>query len=288
MKNDSGMRRIQVDGRFACCTLTAVLVFAVTTIWGQSPAPVAPSTIAANAPLTYDVVSIKQNNSGSMGNQYRTDVNSLRAWNMPLKMLLANAYGVNRMNLIFGLPGWADAARFDIDAKVTDPDKGTLDKLTDKQKRAMLQAILEDRFLARVHWETREMPIYELVIAKGGPKFKDTSPESAEGKALTSQRLGKESMSINNREMSAYGVRMGALSGYLSQELQRTVVDRTGLTGNYDFTLKWAPEDPAAENLGDKPTMMTALQEQLGLKLQPGRGPVETLVIDHAEMPTEN
>jgi len=256
----------------------------------QSPAP-ATTNEGANAIETlpaYDVVSIKPNNFGSDRSTMGNYGDMYRATKVTLKILMAYAYKVGRADLIFGLPGWADSSRFDLNVKVSDPDKRALDKLTREQRQAMLRAVLEDRFHLKVHWETKDMPVYELVVAKGGPKFKDTSPESAEGKALTSQRLGKESMSINNREMAAYGVRMGALSGYLSQELHRTVVDKTGLTGNYDFTLKWAPEDPAAESSGDKPTMVTALQEQLGLKLQPARGPVETLVVDHVEMPTEN
>jgi uncharacterized protein (TIGR03435 family) len=88
--------------------------------------------------------------------------------------------------------------------------------------------------------------------------------------------------------MNAYGIMMASLAVTIAEQVQRNVVDKTGLTGRYDFTLKWASQDPGADDPGDAPPMSTALQEQLGLKLQPAREPVETLVVDNAEMPIEN
>jgi uncharacterized protein (TIGR03435 family) len=168
----------------------------------------------------------------------------------------------------------------------------------------MLQALLAERLNLQVHRETKELPIYALVIAKNGPKFQegklgDTYPNGFKG--LNGAPVGAGMMRMGAGEWTGQGIPIANLVGSLSRRLGRTVVDKTGLTGKYDFTLRWTPDDnpvspkepggaPDAAALPDSsgPSIFTALQEQLGLKLESQKGPVETIVIDHVERPSQN
>jgi uncharacterized protein (TIGR03435 family) len=142
----------------------------------------------------------------------------------------------------------------------------------------MLQSLLADRFQLRVHYESRIQPIYELVLAKGGFKLKPLPADHERG-----------GMSGRPGEMILHGMSIADLARSLSMsnEAGRAVVDKTGLTGNYEIDLKWTPDDQqGTPDAGS--TLFTALEEQLGLKLEPAKGPVDTLVIDHVEKPSEN
>ncbi len=229
---------------------------------------------AAKVPV-YDVVSVKLNKTGSGQTDIDSDDGNFRASNVSLKNMLINAYDLKEGQLI-GLPSWGTSARFDIQAKVLDPDKELFKKLTLEQYREMQQPILTERFQLKSHAETKVLPVYELVVAKGGPKFKPTTAAD-----------DHSSMSQHNRDLTATGIPMTALATALSSELQRVVVDKTGLIAHYDFTLKWSRDDAPPEDSAP-PTLITALQEQLGLKLVPSKAPVPTFVIDHVEMPSEN
>jgi len=275
---------------------------------GLSQTSVAPNekTLAAAtvdvAVPAFDVVSIKPNQSGSGSVSMNTNNDSFSATNVSLKRLLERAYNIKE-DLISGEPGWVNSARFDIKAKVVDPNIDELKKLSPEQRRSMLQPVLAERFQLKVHKETRTLPVYEMVTLKGGPKFTEAAPDdkAVEG-SKGSGGVGRGSMSVRNTELTAHAVALASLTDVLSQQLHRTVLDKTGLTGKYDLNLKWAPDDhsspmfkgpedsqradTAADSSG--PSIFTALQEQLGLKLQSTKGPVETLVIDHVEMPSEN
>jgi uncharacterized protein (TIGR03435 family) len=189
---------------------------------------------------------------------------------------------------ILGAPGWADTKRFDIEA-AADPSidaqlKGLNSDAGRKVKEAMVRALLADRFKLVTHTETRELPIYTLVVDKRGAKLgaiKDSG---------TSIGLGRghiETQSSNS---------VASLAEQLSKVVGRDVVDKTGITGRYDLKLDWTPDDSAA--LGSNgsaaapsesgPSLFTALEEQLGLKLEPAKGPVQVLVIDHVETPSAN
>jgi uncharacterized protein (TIGR03435 family) len=138
----------------------------------------------------------------------------------------------------------------------------------------MVQTLLADRFQLKFHRETRELPIYALVVAKNGAKLH----------AVSAAGLG---VGMGKGRFNGRGADMPTLASVLSNELGRLVFDRTGLSGFYDFTLTFEPDDTrAADTAG--PSLFTALQEQLGLRLEPQKGPVETLVIDHAEKPSAN
>jgi uncharacterized protein (TIGR03435 family) len=226
------------------------------------------------------------------------------ASNVSLKMLVQSAYGI-REDLVSGAPGWADSARFDIDAKVAGSDVDALKKLSPEQRRLILQPLLAERFKLQSHVETKQLPVYELVLAKGGSKLKEAAPGDDYAKGIKGPdgvaRGGM--MRVGRGQLTAQAVPMTSLANMLSQQLRRTVIDKTGLTGKYDLELNWAPDqgsdpmfkgpdgsqqraDAAPDSSG--PSIFTALQEQLGLRLQSAKGPVETLVIDHVEMPSEN
>jgi uncharacterized protein (TIGR03435 family) len=240
---------------------------------------------SAPALPVYDVAVIKLNDGLSRDNSANMDEATFRAKNVSLKHLLVNAYGI-REGLMFGLPGWASSSKFDITAKVTDPDLNALSSLSREQRQAMLAALLVDRFHLKIHTEIKELPVYELVIAKDGPKLKTSAVPPPD--ADNPDRLGLGHFNVQNTEITATGVKLSDLAGNLSFPLDRTVIDKTGLTGRYDFRLQWTADDVPSGATDAPPNLFTAIQEQLGLKLQAAKGPVETLVVDHVEKPTDN
>ena len=212
----------------------------------------------------------------------------------PLGVLIAQAYGLppgsdgRGDGRIVGGPDWMtqDDEQYDIQAKIDDQEYAAIQKMTAEQQRErvnlMKQSLLADRFKLQVHFETRELPAYALVVAKGGPKL--TAAKEDESTKLSSTRQGQTT------EMSATGTTLAqfAESPLLSAGTgSRTVLDQTGLKGKYDFTLKWGANAGAAgQEPSDEPALFTAIQEQLGLQLVPTKGPVEVIVIDHIEKPT--
>ena len=191
---------------------------------------------------------------------------------------------------ILGAPGWAGTTMFNIEAKadssVDAQIKGLSSDAGRKTKEKMVQALLAERFKLVTHTETRELPIYDLVVAKGEPKLGTTQ---AQGTTVNHARDHIEVQSSNS---------VAILAEELSKEVGRDVVDKTGIEGRYDLKLKWAPDDGSAAQLVNNgaggapadsgPSILTALEEQLGLRLEPAKGPVQVLVIDHAEMPSSN
>jgi uncharacterized protein (TIGR03435 family) len=191
--------------------------------------------------------------------------------NATLRTLIRNAYGVLPFEMA-GEPKWSESDRFDIDAKNASGQQITQDAL-----KPLLQGLLADRFQFKAHWETRDEPVYELVVEEDSPKFK-AHVDASEGGMNTSRVPGKI-------VMRGTGVPMADLAGNLGFHLQRRVIDATHLPGRYDFLLHW---DPDATEDSTEPSLTAAMHEQLGLRLKPGRGQVQVLVIDRAEKPTEN
>jgi len=204
------------------------------------------------------------------------------------------AYGIPEPRILGG-PKWLTSERFDIEAKA---DSSTVDQLRTLgreqrklQTQAMFQQLLADRFKLTVHWETRELPVYALVVAKNGP-----------GRHESKESDGSSNTSTSSGQFTARGISMVemalTLTQELSRELGRVVIDKTGIAGRYDVTLKWTPDTGTAPvNSGTEgiasspdsgPSIFTAIQEQLGLKLESAKGPVQVLVIDHVEMPSSN
>jgi uncharacterized protein (TIGR03435 family) len=210
-----------------------------------------------------------------------------------LHWLIQTAYRIQETQLT-GEPEWAKTARYDINATVDPAVAQQMQNLNEKQRelvtQEMMQQLLADYFKVTVHQESVELPIYELVVGDGGAKLQATG-----NTAMTRMSLG---------EIDTKGAPMTILTNQLSQRLGRTVVDKTGLTGKYAFTLRWTPDadeiariraaapglrDPGLEKPASSgPPLMTAVEEQLGLKLQPMNTRVPVLVIDHAEQPAQN
>ena len=206
----------------------------------------------------------------------------------PVRNLVMNAFPVVMLDQIVGLPDWANSDYYDIEAKMDDETVAAEKKLTpDQQKEveySMKLAILTDRFQLKYHKETRELPIYNLVIAKGGVKIQPT-PKGKE----TGYSMGPGILSGN-------GISIDSLAESLSGDVRRMIVNKTGLDGEYNIDLNWQPDSMAASagsansSSADPPLadLFTALQEQAGLKLEPAKGPVDVYVIDHIEKPSEN
>lgn len=198
------------------------------------------------------------------------------ATNATAKMLITMAYRL-KDNQVSGLPAWADAEHFDISAEAGAGAVGRSDEV-----RAMLRALLVERFGLVFHKETREMPVYTLVVGKNGPKLK---PASAPRPAA--DRGAEQKTSGNRGELEAENLPITGLVDDLSTIVERMVIDKTGLTGSYDFTLRFTPRAGSSED-ADAPSIFTAVEEQLGLKLEPAQGPVEMFQVDKLEKPSGN
>lgn len=257
----------------------------------------APDTGTAKT-WSYDAVSIKPNKSGTNMVRAMMNAGSYQGTNVRLIDMISSTYNI-KVDLISGMPGWTDGARFDIAAKMTPEDAEAVGKLTREERtaasRAMMLAMLKERFHLQAHVETKELPVYDLVIAKGGLKLKEATPGDtyANGFKGMNGKGGAGMMRMQPGEVGAQGVGIDGVVNMLASAVHRTVIDKTGLKGKYDFTLEFAPDHdgpPGADNAAadDAPSIFAAVEEQLGLKLQPGKGPVDTLVIDHVEQPTEN
>jgi uncharacterized protein (TIGR03435 family) len=191
--------------------------------------------------------------------------------------LATDAYGV-QYNQVSGGPGWSSSDRFDVEAKA-----GGDVPLAWDRARPMLQTLLAQRFKLKVHRETREVPAFDLVVAKGGPKFKENTDPNVQHPGMA---MYVDSSGAHYKSTKAPVAR---LIPQLSLNLdRRPVVDKTGLTGGYDFTLDWVRDNSPAAVDSNLPTLVTALQEQLGLKLEPSKTTLDMVLIDSAEKPTEN
>ena len=247
--------------------------------WAQTPSAASNPNPAG---LDYDVAAIKINNTGSGSTHIDISGGILQMTNVPLGGMLENAFDIHG-DQILGLPHWAQVDRYDIAAKVVDMDPH--EHISGDQQRVMLQHLLDRRFRLQAHIEKRTLPLLDLVVAKGGIKF-DEWKKPAEG-----EKSNKGSMNSINYELTAIGVPMDRLTRFIATQTRTPVADKTGLKGIYSFHLKWQREEEGpASGLHDQalPTIYAALPEQLGLKLESGKGPVDVLVVDHIEQPSEN
>jgi uncharacterized protein (TIGR03435 family) len=208
--------------------------------------------------------------------------NRIKIINSTLKFCVQMAWNVKDFQ-VSGATGWMDAEHYNIEAVAAEP-------FQKDDYRIMLRALLADRFGLVVHTETREKPGYILVTAKNGPKL---SPPVEEPGIMFS------GTSSGDRTLKATGVTMEALAGALSLPLNAIVVDRTGIEGKYDLSLQWTPDSstmPRVSKSGDSlpldatagPSIFTALQEKLGLRLESQKVPVPVIVIEHANRPSAN
>jgi bla regulator protein BlaR1 len=244
------------------------------------------------------VISIRPNKSGGGPESAGVTTDSFVARNIPLRSLIWVAYDTQGQFHIPGIPAWANDERYDITGKVDDVDIAKLKDLSFDQRiqmtRAMTRQVLAKRFNLTEHTELRELPAYALVLAKGGSKMKEVEQDKKYPKGFGSGGTGqmKSWKGVGGGEIAGQGISMKVLAQILSTQSGRTVLDKTGLAGIYDFTLSWMPDDePAQADTASgppKPSLFIAVQEQLGLKLEPVKTSVETFVIDHVERPSAN
>ena len=221
--------------------------------------------IAAQVP-SFEVASVKPVNPPAGPHLVSLIINHgrLNIEAAELRQIVGLAYGIQRVRVVGG-PGWADSDQFDIAAKAESAD-ATRDEI-----RSMLQALLAERFKLVVHRETKEIPAYSLVLAKGGSKLKPAMPDRKSGLAHTTGPYGQ-------RQTVFEASSLRVLVNMLANTLGSPVVDRTGLDGLYDYTFEWP----------DAGSSLFASLDQLGLKLEARKVPVEVLVVDHAERPSAN
>jgi uncharacterized protein (TIGR03435 family) len=235
-------------------------------------------TDSALRKLTYDVVSIRPSNLEGMSINSSGD--RFVARGTTLWGILFNAYKLRPHDEVPGLPGWAKSERFDVEAGMDADTYAELQRMPvqeqSEEREMMLQALLADRFQLKGRYESRERPIYALVIAKSGSRLKESPSDKIPG-----------GISWGGGQIEVHGAPMERFAFCLSDTLDRAVVDKTGLTGRYDISLKWTPEELQGTSNAD-PSIFTAIQEQLGLKLESTRGTVQTFVVDHVERPSEN
>jgi uncharacterized protein (TIGR03435 family) len=269
--------------------------------------PVAIGILNAQSPATrlqFEVASVKLNTSGGNNALFGShSPGTFNADNYPLLGLIAGAYSVQPFQ-ITGAPNWIESAQYDIVAKPTvDPEKKPITRESmnkfQAETKLMLQSLLEERFQLRLHRETKELPVYALTIAKGGLKLHPGScteydPDNPPPRPAPGQKRPDYCGNLSvggggpTQKLDAFAITMTQFLGFLPNYTKRVVIDKTGSTGTFDahfvFTLDGAPAD--ADNLA--PSLYTALEEQLGMKLESTKGPVEILVIDHVEKPSEN
>lgn len=264
---------------------------------GQSAAPARPS---------FEVASVKPGEPDAHRIQLMIASDSISTKNTPLKMLIQYAYSLKSDDQLSGLPSSLGSRGFDVEAKEGEDQAAAMKNLPEDEReklvRLMLQSLLEDRFKLKVSRQTKVLPIYALVVAKGGIKM---TPAAVKPVALETEPANGSAPKGGRMTMSGRGqvtgeeVPISTLADLLSRQPEtggRVVVDKTGLTGSYSMALKWTPESSAPSTGGADapssdsaaPSFFTAIQEQLGLKLESQKAPVELLVVEHVEEPSAN
>lgn len=263
--------------------------------FAQSAQPTPPG----GAPLQWMAVSIHQMDPAHENNASANDQpNGISERGAPLASLISQAYNFGIMPMrddeIMGLPSWAKSARYDVDARVAPEDVpafkklsglSTADTIAAFKTRAytgqmlMEQQLLIERFHLKVHWTTGERNVYMLTEAKGGAKVKTTESDPNHG-----------TLSFSSGKINGKAVPIVFFASILEMPADRKIVDKTGLTGSYDMDLHFSSSNLGATSNTDNndPDLFTALQEQLGLKLQPAKMTIPILVVDHIDPPTDN
>jgi uncharacterized protein (TIGR03435 family) len=249
----------------------------------KPPPPLPP--MAADANPSFEVATIKPSKPDDQRKAFIVRGNQFQIINQPLTQIISFAFDVQAKQVI-GLPDWAESDKFDIDAK---PDGEGAPSGT--QWKIMIQKLLAERFMLKFHKDKKELSVYVLSVVKTGAKMtkNDSAPNGLPG--LFFQGLGK--LNVRNALMTDFtGLMQSAV-------LDRPVIDQTGLAARYDFTLNWTPDDSQFGGMGAKippptdsadapPNLYTAIQEQIGLKLEATKAPADVMVIDHAEKPSAN
>ncbi len=251
------------------------------------PEPIKP--MASDAHPKFDVATIKPSQPNQPGKGFGFNGTHTRTFHTNVNDLIAVAYGMHAKQII-GAPDWLGTDLYDIDGVAEVPGRPSI-----KQMGEMMQGLLADRFALKFHHEQRELSVYAIQVAAGGPKMKETTagPNDPQGFGLR----GFGDLIVRNMTMKEFA------SWMQSGVMDKPVVDQTGLTASYDFNLKWTPDDsqfaqfrgtngpiqpPAGDNPDAPPSLYTAVQEQLGLKFTATKAMDDVIVIDHVEKPSPN
>jgi uncharacterized protein (TIGR03435 family) len=255
------------------------------TAWTIPEPPRPPKPMAADADPSFDVATIKPSKPGTPGRLFRIQPGHFSTINTTLSSLIGFCYGVHPRQIV-GAPAWVDTEKYNLDGKPDGEGQPSLD-----QWKKMVQKLLADRFQLSFHDDKKELPVFALVVAKSGPKLTKSEADANGVPSLLFRGLGM--LPVRNATMADFaGVMQSAV-------LDRPVVDRTGLTGRYDFVLTWTPDETQFAALGgappapiDKPDappdLFTAIQQQAGLKFESTKASVDVMVIDKVERPSEN
>jgi len=297
----SVMRRRSVRGLAA--GFAAMALAATATAQANGPASSQTSAAALEPAIRFDVVSIRQSKADRNGPRVRSmpaDGDGMTFTNQPMAMMILVACNFTNPALIQGFPDWTMTDRYDVSVKVTGANVTVYHTLTQAQRRMMLRRALEDRIGLKAHLELRPEPVFDLTVAKGGPKMKVAKPGDTYPNGFKAAP-GLTILFTPPAHLVGQGATVAELASRMSDlgdfGIGHQVFDKTGLTGRYDFSLQWTPDmktatdsDGGGPGAGDAsgPTLFTAVQEQLGLKLDAAKEPVECLIVDHAERPAEN
>lgn len=309
--------------RKLCLAAVALAAIAGPLVFGTVNAPLLRAQAAQDAQAqdasgsaapTFEVASIKPDDSGTQNRLFQSPgPGRFHTINISARLMVEYAYDLKDFQVIGG-PSWTDSQGYVIDAKADDATTAQMQKLPRQQQmeqmRAMLRSLLAERFKLVVTHDTKEMPIYALVVAKGGPKLTPstyTPPDPDAPKPATPPRNGPHLMlgqgTIGEGTIDAAYQPVSGLANLLARIPDlggRMVQDETGIKGNYDFTMHFSmqsiapkgapppPESSPAANDTSEPSIFTALEEQLGLKLESTKGPVDVYTIEHIEQPSEN
>ena len=292
-------------------TLLTAACLVVAAHSGAAQAP--PPKLADAAPsAVFEAASIKPqapSSDGSIRTMVRYPANGrLTAAGATVKTLICVAYGISDFQVLGG-PNWIDEERYDVEATPGAALEEQLQKMTSDEstlvKHQMLQTLLAERFKLTLHHDTKELPIYALVIAKGGSKLQETKPDDANPDPANASahptNKGRMRMSFQSTaiELTATGMAMDGLARQLASQLHSTVQNQTGLKGIYDFTVHFTPDDAGMDasgpggsgaSLSDNSgtSIFAAVEDQLGLKLESKKGPVDVVVVDHVDKPSDN
>jgi uncharacterized protein (TIGR03435 family) len=234
--------------------------------------------MAADADPSYEVATIKPSNPEGGNSGFHMRGRRLFIENKTLRQILIFAYGVHPKQLI-GEPEWSASDHYDVDGVLDTAGEPSL-----KQLQRIVQKLLVDRFALKTHRETRELPVYALAVAQSGLKIAKTKGDpNTLGNENDGVHAGQTTMTITNMSMTDFTLSLQFI-------VDRPVVDQTGLAGKWDFDLTWTSDDSRVppETTNPPPGLFTAIQEQLGLKLDAVKTPADVFVIDHVERPSAN
>jgi uncharacterized protein (TIGR03435 family) len=235
-----------------------------------------PSQADSVKPLAWDVISVKPNHSLDYSGSVRWAPDGIEFRNMTLHSLFMNAFDVRSESQIVGYPAWVNSEHYDIQAKMDAETSAAYHDMkgaeSGRQWKLLMRQILEERFGLKFHVEKRELPVYNLVVSKQGLKLKESAKDDP------------GSSSMGRGKLTAHQSQVSGLAMSLSGTVGRLIIDKTGLTGLYNIDLTWSPDNEPDTG----PSIFTALQEQLGLKLESDKALIDVFVIDHLERSTEN